>query len=40
VSIGIIPDVSIKKAPEIKGTFKALKQKGLKITNFKEDIPQ
>jgi DNA-directed RNA polymerase subunit RPC12/RpoP len=33
-------DVSIRKEPEIKGAFKELKNKGLKITNYKEDIPK
>jgi hypothetical protein len=33
-----IPDISIRKEPEIKGGLKALQQKGLKITNYKEDI--
>ena len=35
-----IPDISIRKEPEIKGGLKALQQKGLKITNYKEDIPR
>lgn len=35
-----IPDISIRKEPEIKGGLKALQQKGLKITNYKEDIPK
>jgi DNA-directed RNA polymerase subunit RPC12/RpoP len=35
-----IPDISIRKDPEIKGGLKALQQKGLKITNYKEDIPR
>jgi hypothetical protein len=28
------------KEPEIKGGLKALKEKGLKITTYKEDIPK
>jgi hypothetical protein len=35
-----IPDISIRKEPEIKGGLKALQQKGLKITNYKENIPR
>jgi hypothetical protein len=35
-----IPDISIRKEPEIKGGLKALQQKGLKITDYKEDIPR
>jgi DNA-directed RNA polymerase subunit RPC12/RpoP len=35
-----IPDISIHKEPEIKGGLKALQQKGLKITDYKEDIPK
>jgi hypothetical protein len=34
------PDISIHHAPELKGAFKALQQKGIKITNYKEDIPK
>lgn len=33
-----IPDISIRHEPEPKGAFKALQQKGLKITNYKEDV--
>jgi uncharacterized Zn ribbon protein len=33
-----IPDISIHKEPELKGSFKALKDRGLKITNYKEDV--
>ena len=32
-----IPDISIHHMPELKGTFKALQQKGIKITNYKEE---
>jgi hypothetical protein len=32
--------VAIRKEPEIKGGLKALKEKGLKITDYKEDIPK
>ncbi|HEU4447715.1 MAG TPA: hypothetical protein VFR94_23780 [Nitrososphaeraceae archaeon] len=35
-----IPDVSIRRIPEIKGGLKALQQKGLKITDYHEDIPK
>jgi hypothetical protein len=35
-----IPDISIRHEPEIKGGLKALQQKGLKITEYKEDIPK
>jgi hypothetical protein len=35
-----IPDISIRKEPEINGVLKAVQQKGLKITNYKEDIPK
>jgi hypothetical protein len=35
-----IPDISIRKEAEIKGGLKALQQKGLKITHYKEDIPK
>jgi hypothetical protein len=35
-----IPDISIRKEPEIKGGLKALQQKGLKITDYKENIPR
>jgi predicted RNA-binding Zn-ribbon protein involved in translation (DUF1610 family) len=31
--------VKIKHEPELQGGFKALRDKGLKITNYKEDIP-
>jgi hypothetical protein len=30
--------VAIRHEPEIKGSFKALRDKGLKITNYKEDV--
>lgn len=32
--------VEINHTPEIKGGLKALQQKGLKITDYKEDIPK
>ena len=32
--------VEIRKEQEIKGGLKALQQKGIKITNYKEDIPK
>lgn len=32
--------VTIRHTPEIKGGLKALQQKGLKITDYKEDIPK
>ena len=32
--------VAIRHVPEIKGGLKALKEKGLKITDYKEDIPK
>jgi hypothetical protein len=32
--------VEIHHEPEPKGAFKALQQKGIKITNYKEDIPR
>jgi DNA-directed RNA polymerase subunit RPC12/RpoP len=35
-----IPDISIRPEPEIQGGLKALQQKGLKITEYKEDIPK
>jgi hypothetical protein len=35
-----IPDVSIRHTPEIKGGLKALQEKGIKITDYKEDIPR
>ena len=35
-----IPDISLHKEPEIKGGLKALQQKGLKITDYKENIPK
>jgi hypothetical protein len=35
-----IPDIRIHHEPEIKGAFKYLQQKGLKITNYKEDVGQ
>ncbi|HET6799026.1 MAG TPA: hypothetical protein VFH25_00560 [Nitrososphaeraceae archaeon] len=35
-----IPDISIHHEPEIKGGLKALQQKGLKITDYKENIPR
>jgi hypothetical protein len=38
VSIGVTPDVSIRHEPELKGAFKALQQKGIKITDYKEDV--
>jgi hypothetical protein len=33
-----IPDISIRREPEPKGAFKALQQRGLKITDYKEDV--
>jgi uncharacterized Zn ribbon protein len=39
-SIDVKPDVSIRHEPEIKGGLKALKEKGLKITDYHEDIPK
>jgi hypothetical protein len=33
-----IPDISIYHTPEPKGAFKALQQKGSKITDYKEDV--
>jgi hypothetical protein len=33
-----IPDIRIHHEPEPKGAFKALQQKGLKITDYKEDV--
>jgi hypothetical protein len=33
-----IPDISIHHEPEPKGSFKRLQEKGLKITNYKEDV--
>ena len=33
-------DVEIRHEPEIKGGLKALKEKGIKITDYKEDIPR
>lgn len=35
-----IPDVSIRKEVEIKGGLLELKRKGLKITDYHEDIPK
>jgi ribosomal protein L30/L7E len=32
--------VEIHHEPEIKGGLKALQQRGIKITNYKEDIPK
>jgi len=32
--------VEINHTPEPKGAFKSLQQKGIKITNYKEDIPR
>jgi hypothetical protein len=32
--------VEINHTPEIKGGLKALKEKGLKITDYKENIPK
>ena len=37
-SIGVTPDVIIRHEPELKGAFKALQQKGIKITDYKEDV--
>jgi hypothetical protein len=33
-----IRDISIRHEPELKGAFKALQQRGLKITDYKEDV--
>lgn len=33
-------NVAIRHEPDIKGAFKELKNRGLKITNYKEDIPK
>ena len=35
-----IPDISIRKEPELSPTFKALQQKGLRIKDYHEDIPK
>ena len=35
-----IPDISMRHEPEIKGGLKALQQKVLKITDYKENIPR
>jgi hypothetical protein len=35
-----IPDISIHHTPEPKGAFKALQQKGIKITHYEEHIPK
>src|SRR5918994_3833341 len=35
-----IPDISIRHEPEIKGGLRALQQKGLKITDYKENVPK
>ncbi|HET6640150.1 MAG TPA: hypothetical protein VFG77_00930 [Nitrososphaeraceae archaeon] len=32
-------NVAIRHEPEIKGAFKELQKKGLKITNYKESVP-
>jgi hypothetical protein len=32
--------VQIKHEPELQGGFKALRDKGLRITNYQEDIPK
>jgi hypothetical protein len=37
-SIDFTPDVSIHREPEPKGAFAELQKKGLKITNYKEDV--
>jgi hypothetical protein len=39
-TFNLIFDISIRHEPEIKGGLKALQQKGLKITEYKEDIPK
>jgi DNA-directed RNA polymerase subunit RPC12/RpoP len=39
-SVGNIPDVNIRHEPEIKGTFKELQRKGLKITHYEEHNPK
>ena len=39
-SVGYTPDVSIRHEPTLRGGLKALEQKGLKITDYKEDIPK
>jgi hypothetical protein len=33
-------DVRIHHKPELQGGFKALRDKGLRITNYQEDIPK
>jgi DNA-directed RNA polymerase subunit RPC12/RpoP len=38
-SVGTIPDVSIRHEPELKGAFKALKDKGLRFTHYEEHNP-
>ena len=35
-----IPDISIKKEPDLSPTFKALQKKGLKITRYEEHNPK
>jgi hypothetical protein len=35
-----IPDISIKKQPEIKGGLKKFQEKGMKITHYEEHIPK
>ena len=37
-SIGVTPVISIRHEPELKGAFKALQQKGIKITDYNEDV--
>jgi hypothetical protein len=32
-----IPDISIHHTPELKGAFKALQEKGLRITDYREE---
>jgi hypothetical protein len=41
LAISYSPEPSLDKPPiELPGTFKALQNKGLRITNFREEIPQ
>ena len=32
--------VAVRHEPELQGGFKALRDKGLRITNYQEDIPK
>jgi hypothetical protein len=38
IQTNMADEVEIRHTPEIKGSFKALRDKGLKITNYKEDV--